>query len=360
MRVTVCGAGAIGAATAWFLTERGADVTLVERAGVAAAASGKSGGFLALDWCDGQPVEALARRSFALHEHLAGTLDADWGYRRMTTYAGTEAQRGPAGPVDWVGPVAITQTLGGPRTTAQVHPARFTQALVDAALARGAALRVGTVEGLEQAADGAVTGVRVDGAVEAADAVVVAMGPWSILAARWLPLPAVYGIKGHSLVYQTGDRLPAEALFLECRDDAGSATPEVFPRNDGTTYVCALSSQSPLPLDPAAVGPDAGAFSRLEAMCGRLSPVLAASPIVARGACYRPVTADGWPVMGAVPGVPGAYVATGHGVWGILNAPASGEAMAELIATGATGKVDLAAFAPARLPALDPAHLAVR
>jgi glycine/D-amino acid oxidase-like deaminating enzyme len=25
------------------------------------------------------------------------------------------------------------------------------------------------------------------------DAVVIAMGPWSILAARWLPLPAVFG-----------------------------------------------------------------------------------------------------------------------------------------------------------------------
>ena len=58
MRVMVCGAGAIGASIAWHLAEGGADVTLVERTGVACAASGKSGGFLALDWCDGQPVEA--------------------------------------------------------------------------------------------------------------------------------------------------------------------------------------------------------------------------------------------------------------------------------------------------------------
>jgi glycine/D-amino acid oxidase-like deaminating enzyme len=28
------------------------------------------------------------------------------------------------------------------------------------------------------------------------DAVVVAMGPWSILAARWLPLPAVLWLQG--------------------------------------------------------------------------------------------------------------------------------------------------------------------
>ncbi|RAI03247.1 FAD-binding oxidoreductase [Acuticoccus sediminis] len=359
MQVMVCGAGAIGASIAYYLASAGADVTVVERAGVACAASGKSGGFLALDWCDGQPVERLARRSFALHEQLAGSLGADWCYRRMTTYAGYEATGDQTGPVDWVGRVAITQKLGGPRTTAQVHPARYTGALMDAAVARGARLLAGAVEGVETGPDSAVTGLVVDGAVHPAEAVVVAMGPWSILAARWLPLPAVYGMKGHSLVYRTGDRLPAEALFLECKDAAGTATPEVFPRSDGTTYVCAISSQTPLPVDPAAVGPDEGAFARLEAMCARLSPVLADSPVVARGACFRPVTADGWPVIGPVPGVPGAFVATGHSVWGILNAPATGEAMAELIETGSTRHVDIAAFAPARLPRLDPALLAV-
>ena len=47
-----------------------------------------------------------------------------------------------------------------------------------------------------------------------ADAVVIAMGPWSILAAKWLPLPPVFGLKGHSLVFQTGATIPPEALFL--------------------------------------------------------------------------------------------------------------------------------------------------
>ena len=105
-------------------------------------------------------------------------------------------------------------------------------------------------------------------------------------------------------------------------------SPEVFPRSDGTTYVCAISSESPLPLDPTRVSPDVGAIERLEQMCNRMSPVLAASKILTRQACYRPVTRDGLPLIGRVPGVEGAYVATGHSVWGILNAPATGEAMA--------------------------------
>jgi glycine/D-amino acid oxidase-like deaminating enzyme len=54
--------------------------------------------------------------------------------------------------------------------------------------------------------------------------------------------------------------------------------------------------------------------------------------------------------MGGVPGVSGAFVATGHNCWGILNAPASGAAMAELIAEGACACVDLRPFTPARFP----------
>ena len=62
--VIVCGAGVMGAAVAYYLARRGVAVTVVERSGVACAASGKSGGFLALDWCDGSPVGRLARVSF--------------------------------------------------------------------------------------------------------------------------------------------------------------------------------------------------------------------------------------------------------------------------------------------------------
>jgi glycine/D-amino acid oxidase-like deaminating enzyme len=84
----ICGGGVIGACTAYFLSRRGIDVVVVERTEVAAAASGKAGGFLALDWCAGSPLDALARRSFALHAALPNEVAGDWGYRRMTAYSG--------------------------------------------------------------------------------------------------------------------------------------------------------------------------------------------------------------------------------------------------------------------------------
>jgi len=253
--------------------------------------------------------------------------------------------------------VAMSRRLGSSDTTAQVHPAQFTTAMMRAAEAQGAELRRGRVTGLAREA-ARVKGVEVDGGIIEGDAVVIAMGPWSILAAGWLPLPAVLGLKGHSLVFETGAKIPAEALFLEYQEASGSVqSPEVFPRADGTTYICAISSESPLPVDPGDVAPDPGAIERLQAMCGRLSPVLAEARVLVRQACYRPVTRDGLPLIGAIPGLEGAYVATGHSVWGILNAPATGEAMADLIVDGAARSVDLAPFNPARLPPLDPKRL---
>jgi glycine/D-amino acid oxidase-like deaminating enzyme len=45
-----------------------------------------------------------------------------------------------------------------------------------------------------------------------------------------------------------------------------------------------------------------------------VSEHLAGAPIKARQACFRPVTEDGLPLIGALPRVDGAYAATGHNV----------------------------------------------
>lgn len=54
---------------------------MVERAGVAYAASGNAGGFLALDWNDSTAVGPLARLSYKLHEGLESELGRDLDYR---------------------------------------------------------------------------------------------------------------------------------------------------------------------------------------------------------------------------------------------------------------------------------------
>jgi glycine/D-amino acid oxidase-like deaminating enzyme len=282
----------------------------------------------------------------------------------MTTYGGILAPSSTSASdragLGWVSlNISINGRLGSIGTTAQVQPAAFTISMMRAAKARGAELRLGSVTGFLRRG-GNVVGVDLDGEALDGDAVVIAMGPWSVLAAQWLPLPPMFGLKGHSLVFETGAAIPPEALFLEYTEATGTILSEIFPRPDGTTYVCAISSDSPLPTDPGLVVPDDGAIDRLKALCTRISPILVSSRILSSQACFRPVTQDGIPLIGAIPGVPGAYVATGHSVWGILNAPATGEAVAELILDGAARAVDLSPFNPARLEAVDTGHVTVR
>ena len=156
------------------------------------------------------------------------------------------------------------------------------------------------------------------------------------------------------------DEVPAEALFLEYTTQARrTVTVEVFPRPRGRTYVTAFGSTAPLPVNPADVHPEPGVLDQIQDVALRVSPLLQPSRIVARQACYRPIAQDGLPLIGRLAPMANVYVATGHNVWGILNAPATGEAVAELIAEGASDSTDLTAFDPVRLPALDPASLRI-
>jgi len=369
MRVVICGAGVIGAAAAYELSRRGVAVTVIERWRVAGAASGKSGGFLARDWCRGTPVAALAERSFDLHAVWAQELGDRYGYRRVDTFAVTISDRRKFGRAQganmagWLAADASHRSrIGTPDTTAQIDPEAFTRTLIEAATLRGTRLTIGTVAGLCMSRDGKrVEGVTLeDGRDFPADAVIIAMGPWSVLAARWVPLPAVHGLKGHSIVFRPEATLPSEAVFAEFEDaDGETYAPEIVPRADGTLYVCGLSGTAPLPLDPSQVNPEPGGCEKLRAISMRLVPILGSAKVLASQACHRPITVDGIPLIGPVPKVAGVYIATGHSVWGMLNAPGTAEALGELIVDGRTRHVRLDAFSPTRLPELEGSALSI-
>ena len=56
--------GFIGNSISCHLAKRGIPCTVIDPVGIAPAASGKAGGFLARNWSDGSPVQELQRRSF--------------------------------------------------------------------------------------------------------------------------------------------------------------------------------------------------------------------------------------------------------------------------------------------------------
>ena len=320
--VIVCGAGVVGASVAYFLARRGVRVTVVERSGVACAASGKSGGFLALDWCDGSPLGPLARESFALHAELARELGTDHGYRRMETFMLAARERGgrPGGhrvpaPAWLDGEGTVIEALGTAETTAQVDPARFT-----AGAARSGA---GPWRG-------AAAGCRGEGAARRRRRPLgerrrhrrrgrcrrPGHGPVDGPRRRGLPLPRIRGLKGHSVTLAAAG-VPPHALFVDYRTADGQRfEPEIFPRPGGEVYVCGMADPAPLPASPDAVEVSEDACAVLARAAGRVSTHLASARVIRRQACYRPVTDDGLPLIGPVPGVAGAFVATGHGPGG--------------------------------------------
>lgn len=357
MKIVIVGAGVIGAATAYYLALRGHSSTVIEALAPACAASGKSGGFLALDWCDGSDMQQLARHSFGLHAELGQAFGADTGYRALDTLSVIATQT----PYDlsdyaresrpaWLdGQCAVAGRLGATDTTAQVHPELLTRTLLTQACQLGAELLIARVDGINH--DGQqVKSVQLGTTELEADVVVIAMGPWSTLAQAWLTAPAINGEKGASIIVQPADEIAAQALFGQFLDAQGETYgPEVFPRPDGTVYMCGAPDRASLPPDASDIAPTAGAIETLRTIARALSSHLGGAQLLKSQACYRPIVDDALPVMGALPGIRGAYISTAHNCWGILNAPASGEAMAELITTGHTHTVDLAPFSPQRL-----------
>ena len=103
-----------------------------------------------------------------------------------------------------------------------------------------------------------------------------------------------------------------------------------------------------LPDDPSTVVPSAAAPARLQQLAARTCTALADAPVVAQQACFLPLSPDNRPLIGAVPGVEHAFVATAHGCWGILNGPVTGLALAQLLLDGKSTIVDLTPFSPGR------------
>jgi glycine/D-amino acid oxidase-like deaminating enzyme len=358
-RIVICGAGAIGSSVAFFLARRGARSLVVDRARPGAAASGRAAGFLALDWNAGTPLDELARASFGLHRELAGELGAErLGYRPMDALMTAAADEGDLERYrrlpnpDWLdGNVVAHEVIGGRETTAQVDPLRFTRAVLEAAVEGGAETATGVVDGLAfDGPDGAVSGVSIDGVTRPAEVVVLALGPWTSRAQRWVALPQVFGTKSASIVL--GAEAPAQAVFSEfIGRDRQRGTIEIYPRAGGAVYVAGHPEPGALPDDPDEIVPGDGSCEELHRIAGVHSSRLGEAEVLARSACYRPLTVDGVPLIGPVPGAPGAYLATGHASWGILNAPATGRMVAEMILDGGSHSVDASPFSLSRLPA---------
>ncbi|KAJ3246535.1 hypothetical protein HDU78_006755 [Chytriomyces hyalinus] len=359
----ILGAGITGVCTAFYLSQLDpeSEIVVVDSEGcVAGCASGKAGGFLARDW----PRSQLSRKSFDLHAELASTLEGPtkWLYRRVDTYSAnlvddTQADdKSSNNTLDWIHAATKPSKIGSTTNTAQVHPRLFCEAL----FARSkASLLHATVCDLV-ASDGIATGVTVrdnDGQMRTINAshVVVALGPWCdyLVREKWgIPIREVGGQIGHSIVFQSDSQhpIPAHCLFTEMNKMEG---PEVYPRSDGSIYMCGggsslgdeSSSDDLLPASPALVKPSERAISKLMQLSDSLFGSNRMKDTVVKQACFLPVSEKG-ALIGRIAGFSNLYIGTGNAVWGILNGPATGLALAELILYGESRCVGLSRYNP--------------
>ncbi|MCL7028951.1 hypothetical protein MKW94_018157 [Papaver nudicaule] len=147
------------------------------------------------------------------------------------------------------------------------------------------------------------------------DSVVLALGPWSsclsMISSLFNVAITPYAL---SLTYQAaygGKPIPMDH--------------EVYPRPTGEVYVCGMSAMGEVPADPEQIMGDPESIEVLKRIVGTVSSHLKEGEVE--------VNAE-QALIGEMPNVKGCYVATGHSCWGILNGPATGDAMAELVLGG--------------------------
>ena len=85
-------------------------------------------------------------------------------------------------------------------------------------------------------------------------------------------------------------------------------------------------------------------------------PALAAAEMVEGWAGLYEMTPDHNPLLGEHPELGGFYLANGFSGHGLMLAPATGAALAELLATGASSRLDISAFDPGRFARGEPFH----
>ena len=115
----------------------------------------------------------------------------------------------------------------------------------------------------------------------------------------------------------------------------------LVPRRDGTVLAGSTVEMAGF-RKQVTVGGLAGILT----LARTLVPGLAEAPVTGTWSNFRPYTEDHLPVLGATP-VRGLVLATGHFRNGILLAPVTAEAIAELVATGRSA-IDLAPFSVTR------------
>ena len=371
MNVIVVGGGIVGSATAYHLARAGVEVTLFDRADEGRATDAGAG-ILSPATSSNAGSEQWFR--FAVdavdyYEHLnaellgAGVEETGYAVPGLLRVAVDEAEArvfdealarirdrqerlGAPARIDELAPEEarerspivgeVTRALWNPNG-GRVDGRTFTAALQEAGERAGLTLREADVTSI-RVGSGRVRGVVVDGERVDCDAVVVAGGAWS---------PEFAGDLGYEVPVEP---MRGQILHLETDYDTGA-----WPIVTGTRSLYTVPWEAGRVAVGATYEEGSGyvPHSTVEGVHEVLSDTLDVLPGLADAAIgeirvgLRPGSVDGLPVCGPVPGVEGAYLATGHGPTGLQMGPYSGRQVARLV-RGEPPETEMEAFSPVR------------
>ena len=360
--VVIIGGGAVGTSIVYHLAINGASVTIVERDSIASHASGFSGGLLNPTSEIGKLVP-LHHQSFRMHEEMLDRVQEESGIDAQVlrmphielalTEDDVEVQKAdlrrisyfPDFKSDWLEPGDIRKLE--PRITEDLYGGvlvedviildsyNLTLATSRAAELHGAEIVLREATGIIYEND-RVVGVELGPDRINCDAVVLALGPWSGAASLWLDIDVPVAPQKGELVRLEGFDRP---LGFHLRSYYSGMHSSAYQKADGLLWMGATrmdgSGFDTVPTDDA--------LERISSIGIRMIPELESHRVVLQTACLRPVTPDGDPILGRVPGKDGLFIATGTAGQGILLAPVIGRAISDLVTTGETD-VDISPF----------------
>jgi glycine/D-amino acid oxidase-like deaminating enzyme len=377
--VVVIGAGVVGAACAYYLTQEGLSVIVVDRDCVASGTTGAGEGNILVSDKEPGPELTLALLSTRLWRELVDELGAEVELEQkgglvvgrgaaalagLTALAddqraaGVEVEPVDAADLRSIEPNLADGLAGGayyPQDL-QVQPMLAAAHLLKLARARGARVLPGhEVIRMADGADARVTGVVTPRGKISASTIVNAAGTWGgeVAAMAGARIP-IMPRRGFLLVTEPLPRVIRHKVYdSEYVANVGSSAEglEISTVVEGTASGPVLIGASrervgfEAPISWAVLG-------RLAQRAVTLFPFLAGVRAVRAYRGYRPYCPDHLPVIGPDPRAPGLMHACGHEGAGIGLAPATGRLIAQAI-TGTVTDIPLADFAPLRFEVPD-------
>jgi glycine/D-amino acid oxidase-like deaminating enzyme len=358
--VVIIGAGVIGCSTAYHLAKMGiTDVAVVEMEQVGAGTSGKSASMLSMQFGRDSLLARMAQYSYQRYMQFEEELGTTIDFRKtgwISVASGPEAEelRQHARSLQSLG---IRTEILSPDEVNRLYPELSTTDIevgtwgpddgpfdphmimwgyVKRATEKGVRLRQGEKALGLRVENRQVTGVETSSGLIATDTVVNAGGPWAQEVGSWanVHIPLTNKVRTILMTGPLPD-IPPDRPFVEDENVEWYFRPETGG---------VLMGMGNVPTDSPETQLDSEMVDRIVEYAIHRVPILEKASLLTAWSGVRPLTADGRPVFGVVPGVEGFLLNAGWGGFGIIQSPAAGQLMAELIHDGHTSTFESKRF----------------